>query len=157
MIIGDSWSLLKKAYLRPVGRGLSSMGGLGGSNNSSRGSDFMGSSSSSSMNYSASSSRLGSIKCSRDATLSSLIGSGSGHGSVLVFKEWVIDKGSLKFFPRRIFIFLICPSWISLSIGYPIKVQMNHGVFHLDREHIQNSQTRDNVSWRAFQQLCCWG
>jgi hypothetical protein len=35
----------------------------------------------------ANSSRLGSIKCSRDATLSSLIESGSGHDSVLAFKE----------------------------------------------------------------------
>jgi hypothetical protein len=38
MIIGDSGSLSRKAYLRPAGKGLSSIGGLGGSANSSKGS-----------------------------------------------------------------------------------------------------------------------
>jgi hypothetical protein len=63
------------------------MGGLGGSSKSLRDPGSSGSSSSSSMKNSTSSSRSGSIKCSRDATLSSLIGSGSGHDYVLVFKE----------------------------------------------------------------------
>jgi hypothetical protein len=38
MITDESWSLFRKAYLSPEGRGLSSIEGLGGSNNSSRGS-----------------------------------------------------------------------------------------------------------------------
>jgi hypothetical protein len=42
MITGDSESLCKKAYLRPGGKGLSSMGGLEGSSVSSRGSDSVG-------------------------------------------------------------------------------------------------------------------
>jgi hypothetical protein len=58
MITRKSWSLLRKAYLRPEGRGLSSMVGLGGSSNSSRGSGSMGFLSSSSMKNWASSSRL---------------------------------------------------------------------------------------------------
>jgi hypothetical protein len=49
MITGDSESLCKKAYLRPGGKGLSSVGGLEGSSVSSRGSDSVGFSSSSSM------------------------------------------------------------------------------------------------------------
>jgi hypothetical protein len=63
------------------------VGGLGGSNNLSRGLGSSGTSSPSSMKNTSSSSRLGSIKCSRDATLPSSIRSGSGHGSVLAFKN----------------------------------------------------------------------
>jgi hypothetical protein len=63
------------------------MGGIGGSTKSSRGLGSSESSSSSLIKNSASSSRLGSVTCSRDAILSSLIGSGSRHYSILVFKE----------------------------------------------------------------------
>jgi hypothetical protein len=38
MITGNSGSSFRKAYLRPVGKSLSSIGGLGGSANSSKGS-----------------------------------------------------------------------------------------------------------------------
>jgi hypothetical protein len=41
--------IIEKTYLRPEGRGLSSMAGLGGSSNSSRGLGAVGVSSSSSM------------------------------------------------------------------------------------------------------------
>jgi hypothetical protein len=56
MITSDSESLCKKVYLRPGGRSLSSMGGLEGSSVSSRGSDSVGFSSSSSMKNSVTSS-----------------------------------------------------------------------------------------------------
>jgi hypothetical protein len=46
MMTGDLESLCKKAYLRPGGKGLSSMGGLKGSLVSSSGSDSVGFSSS---------------------------------------------------------------------------------------------------------------
>jgi hypothetical protein len=42
MITGDSESLCKKAYLRPGGKGLVSMGGLEGSSVSSKGLDSIG-------------------------------------------------------------------------------------------------------------------
>jgi hypothetical protein len=48
MITGESSSLLRKAYFKPEGRGLSSIEGLGDSSNSLRGSKT-GPSSSSSM------------------------------------------------------------------------------------------------------------
>jgi hypothetical protein len=59
MIIGDSESFCKKAYLRPGGKGLSSMGGLEGSTVPLRGSDFVGFSSSSSMKNSVTSFLIG--------------------------------------------------------------------------------------------------
>jgi hypothetical protein len=49
MITGESLSLLRKAYLRPEGRGLSSTEALGGSSNSSRGLGYTRPSSSSSL------------------------------------------------------------------------------------------------------------
>jgi hypothetical protein len=50
MITGESGSLSRKAYLRPAGKGLSSIGGLGGSANSSKGSSLEKSASSSMKN-----------------------------------------------------------------------------------------------------------
>jgi hypothetical protein len=40
MITGNSGSSFRKAYLRPVSKNLSSIGGLGGSTNSSNGSSL---------------------------------------------------------------------------------------------------------------------
>jgi hypothetical protein len=54
----------------------------------------------------ASSSRLGSIKSSRDATLTSSIGSCLGIRSILACREWVMGTESSKFFPSLMFNFL---------------------------------------------------
>ena len=70
IVIGDSRSSPRKAYLRPVGKGLNSIGGLGGTANSSKGSSLEGSASSSMKNL-ASSSNLGLTKKSKDAALNS--------------------------------------------------------------------------------------
>jgi len=67
---GDYGSSPRKVYLRLVGKGLSSIGGLGGTANSSKGSSLEGSASSSMKNL-ASSSNPGLAKKSKDVALNS--------------------------------------------------------------------------------------
>ena len=80
---GDSRSSPRKAYLRQVGKGLSSIGGLGGTANSSKGSSSEGSASSSMKNL-ASSSNPSLAKKSKDAAL--------------IFSQWVFLW--IRFGPR---------------------------------------------------------
>jgi hypothetical protein len=50
------------------------------------------------------------MKDSKDAALTSSIGSGSRHDSLLVFREREMDIGRERFFPRQMFNFPVCPS-----------------------------------------------
>ena len=93
IMIGNSRSSPRKAYLRPVGKGLSSIGGLGRTANSSKGSPQKGSASSSMKNL-ASSSNPSLAKKSKDAALNSSSGSSCGYGLVLEFKECEMDNGN---------------------------------------------------------------
>ena len=74
MMTGVSGSFPRKAYLRPAGKGLNSIGGLGGRINSSNGS-FLEGSASSSMKNLASSYNSGFTRNSREAALNSSNGS----------------------------------------------------------------------------------
>jgi len=76
-MIGDSRSSHRKAYLRLVGKGLSSIGGLGGIANSSKGSSSKGLASS--MKNLASSYNPGLAKKSKDVALNSSNGSSCGQ------------------------------------------------------------------------------
>jgi hypothetical protein len=60
------------------------------------------------MKNSVTSSRLDSTKCSRDASFTSSIGSGSGPGSVLVWIECEKCKGTLMVLPRQTSSFPMC-------------------------------------------------
>jgi hypothetical protein len=98
MITGESGSSFRKAYLRPEGKDLSLIGGLGGPSNSLRGSRSVGPSSSSTSlvkNWS-SSSKFGSINSSRNATLTSSIGPGLESGS----KRMIYGHIELKSFSK---------------------------------------------------------
>jgi hypothetical protein len=87
MITGKSRSLLRKAYLGPEDRGLSSMVGLGGSSNSSRGSGSIG------FFIFLLDEKLGIIfkvgfdQIIKRCNLTSPIGPSLGIGSVLAFRE----------------------------------------------------------------------
>ena len=91
-MIGDSGLLPKKVYLRLDGRGLSSIGCLHGTINSSKGSSSEGSASSMKNLASSSSPRL--AKKSKNTALNSSNGSYCGQGSVLEFKECEVDNGN---------------------------------------------------------------
>ena len=109
MITGNSGLLFRKAWVRPGGKVLSSIGGLGVSANWSKGSGSEGSASSS-MKKGASSSKSGSSKSSRDVAFTSSIGSGKRYDSVLLFKEWEIVIGNFKDFPKEMCSFPVWPS-----------------------------------------------
>jgi hypothetical protein len=57
-----------------------------------------------------SSSKLGSMKDSKDAALTSSIGSGSRQDSLSVFREREMDIERERFFLRQMFNFPVCPS-----------------------------------------------
>ena len=73
----------------------------------------------------------------------------NGYRKLEVFPESYIQLLHVSFLDKSF-------NWLSyqqveLHNIKDIEAQMNLTSFYLDREHIQNSQTQKNVSWKTFQ------